>query len=232
MKNDRSPYDGYRFPPEIISYAVWANHRFCLGFRDVEDLLAERGIIVSYEAIRIWCQKFGPDYARKLKRRQGRLGDIWHLDEVFIRINGQQQYLWRAVDQDGDVIEILVQPYRNQHAAERFFRRLLRGQGKEPLRIITNKLRSYSAAMRTIFSGVNHNTERCANNRAEASHQPTRQRERHMRRFKSAGQAQRFLSLHGVVQNLFRVGRHLLSSPNHRIWRSRSYAAWQTVTAV
>jgi putative transposase len=193
MKNDRSPYYGYRFPPEIISYAVWAYHRFCLSFRDVEDLLAERGIIVSYEAIRIWCQKFGPDYARKLKRRQGRLGDIWHLDEVFIRINGQQKYLWRAVDQDGDMIDILVQPRRDQHAAERFFRRLLRGQGKEPLRIITDKLRSYSAAMRTTLSGVNHNTGRYANNRAEASHQPTRQRERHMRRFKSAGQAQRFL---------------------------------------
>src|ERR1700674_2604682 len=134
MKNDRSRYYGHRFPPEIISYAVWAYHRFCLSFRDVEDLLAERGIIVSYETIRLWCQKFGPDYARKLQRRQGRLGDIWHLDEVFIRINGQQQYLWRAVDQDGDVIDILVQPHRDQRAAERFFRRLLRGQGKEPFR--------------------------------------------------------------------------------------------------
>src|ERR1700692_4847242 len=180
MKKDRSRYYGYRFPPEIISYAVWVYHRFCLSFRDVEDLLAERGVTVSYEAIRLWCQKFGPDYARKLKRRQGRLGDIWHLDEVFIRINGKQQYLWRAVDQDGDVIDILVRPHRNQHAAERFFRRLLRGQGKEPFRIITDKLRSYSAAMRTILSGVNHNTERYANNRAEVSHQPTRQRERQM----------------------------------------------------
>src|SRR6202790_1873449 len=154
MKNDRSRYYGHRFPPEIISYAVWVYHRFCLSFRDVEDLLAERGIIVSYETIRLWCQKFGPDYARKLKRRQGRLGDIWHLDEVFIRINGQQQYLWRAVDQDGDVIDILVQPHRDRRAAERFFRRLLRGQGKEPFRIITDTLRSYSAAMRTILSGV------------------------------------------------------------------------------
>src|SRR6266705_657777 len=150
MKNGRSRYYGHRFPAEIISHAVWVYHRFCLSFRDVEDLLAERGIIVSYETIRIWCQKFGPDYARKLKRRQGRLGDIWHLDEVFIRINGQQQYLWRAVDQDGDVIDILVQPHRDQRAAERFFRRLLCGQGKEPFRIITDKLRSYSAAMRTV----------------------------------------------------------------------------------
>jgi putative transposase len=152
------------------------------------------------------------------------------LDEVFIRINGQQQYLWRAVDQDGDVIDILVQPRRDQCAAERFFRRLLRGQGKEPFRV-TDKLRSYSAAVRTILSDVAHNTERYANNRAEVSHQPTRQRERQMRRFKSAGQAQLFLSLHGVVQNLFRVGRHLLRSTNHRLLRSRSFAVWRTVTA-
>src|SRR6266403_4496968 len=231
MKSERARYSGYRFPPEIISYAVWAYHRFCLSFRDVEDLLAERGIIVSYETIRIWCRNFGPDYARKRKRRQGRLGDIWHLDEVFIRINGQQQYLWRAVDQDGDVIDILVQPRRDQRAAERFFRRLLCSQGKAPLRIITDQLRSYSAALRTIPCGVAHNTERYANNRAEASHQPTRQRERQMRRFKSSGQAQRFLSLHGVLQNLFRVGRHLLRSTNHRLLRSRSLAIWQTVTA-
>ncbi len=231
MKKDRSRYYGHRFPPEIISYAVWVYHRFCLSFRDVEDLLAERGIIVSYETIRIWCWKFGPDYTRKLKRRQGRLGDIWHLDEVFIRINGKQQYLWRAVDQDGDVIDILVQPRRDQRAAERFFRRLLRGQRKEPFRIITDQLRSYSAAMRTILCNVTHNTQRYANNRAEASHQSTRQRERHMRRFKSASQAQRFLSLHGVIQNLFRVGRHLLRSVNHRLLRSRSFGVWRTVTA-
>jgi putative transposase len=231
MKNGRSRYYGHRFPPEIISYAVWVYHRFCLSFRDVEDLLAERGVIVSYETIRIWCQKFGPDYAQRLKRRQGRLGDTWHLDEVFIRIQGQQQYLWRAVDQDGDVIDILVQPHRDQRAAERFFRRLLRGQGQKPFRIITDKLKSYSAARRTILCDVTHHTQRYGNNRAEGSHQPTRHRERQMRRFKSARQAQRFLSLHGVVQNLFRVGRHLLSSTNHRLCRSRSFALWRTVTA-
>ena len=231
MKSGRSLYYGHRFPPEVISYAVWVYHRFCLSFRDVEDLLAERGIIVSYETIRIWCQKFGPGYARNLKGRQGRLGDTWHLDEVFIRINGQQHYLWRAVDQDGDVIDILVQPCRDQRAAERFFRRLLRGQGKEPFRIVTDKLRSYSAALRRILGEVAHSTERYANNRAEVSHQPTRQRERQMRRFKSAGQAQRFLSLHGVVQNLFRVGRRLLRSTNHRLLRSRSFGVWRTVTA-
>ena len=178
-----------------------------------------------------YAQKFGSNYARKLKRREGRLGDIWHLDEVFIRINGQQQYLWRAVDQDGDVIDILVQPRRDQRAAEQFFRRLLPSQGQEPFRIITDKLRSYSAAMRTILCDVAHHTERYGNNRAEGSHQPTRQRERQMRRFKSAGQAQRFLSLHSVIQNLFRLGRHLLRSTNHRLLRSRSFAVWRTVTA-
>src|SRR5215510_8774590 len=192
MNTNTPTYRGYRFPPDVISHVVWLYHRFCLSFRDVEDLLAERGIIVSYETIRQWCQKFGPDYARKLKRQEGRLGDHWYLDEVFIRINGRQQYLWRAVDQDGDVIDILVQPQRDQRAAERFFRRLLRGQGAEPLRIITDKLRSYSAAIRTIFGNVTHSVERYANNRVEASHQPTRQREQQMRRFKSVKHAQRF----------------------------------------
>ena len=129
MKTARSRYRGHRFPPEIISYAVWVYHRFCMSFRDVEDLLAERGILVSFETIRQWCRKFGPGYAQRLKRRQGRLGDIWYLDELFVRINGQQQYLWRAVDQDSDVIDILLQPRRDQRAAERFLRRLVRGQG-------------------------------------------------------------------------------------------------------
>ena len=231
MKSDQSRYSGHRFPAEIISYAIWVYHRFSLSFRDVEDLLAERGVVVSYETIRLWCQKFGPDYTRKLKRRQGQLGDTWHLDEVFIRINGHQQYLWRAVDQDGDVIDILVQSRRDQRTAEKFFRRLLRGQGQKPIRVVTDRLRSYSAAMRTTLCNVVHSVERYANNRAEASHQPTRQRERQMRRFKSAHQAQQFLSLHGVVQNLFRVGRHLLRSCNHRFLRSRSFEVWRTTTA-
>jgi putative transposase len=201
MRSARSRYHGHRFPPEIISYAVWVYHRFCLSFRDVEDLLAERGVIVSYEAIRQMVLEIGPDYARRLKKKQGRLGDTWYLDELFVRINGQQQYLWHAVDQDGDVIDILLQSHRDQRAAERFLRRLLRGQGKQPFRIITDKLKSYSAASRTILSGVTHDTQQYANNRAEISHQPTRMRERQMRRFKSSRQAQRFLSLHGVVRN-------------------------------
>ncbi len=232
MKSDTPSYRGYRFPPEIISHAVWLYYRFCLSFRDVEDLLAERGVIVSYETIRLWCRKFGPKYARKLKRREGRLGDTWHLDELFVTIQGQRQYLWRAVDQDGDLIDILVQPRRNRRAAERFFRKLLKGQGSEPRRLITDKLRSYSAAHRTMMPSVVHDTARYANNRAEVSHQPTRQRERQMRRFKSAGQAQRFLSVHGVILNLFRVGRHLVRPANHRILRARSFLVWSEVTCV
>ena len=231
MKRASSRYRGYRFPAEIISYAVWVYHRFCMSLRDVEDLLAQRGNLVSYETVRAWCRKFGAGYVKNLRRRQGRLGDSWHLDEVFIRINGQQHYLWRAVDQDGDVIDILVQPRRDQRAAERFFRRLLRSQGQKPFRIITDKLRSYPSAVREVLRGVNHATERYANNRVEVSHQATRQRERYMRRFKSVGQAQRFLSLHGVIQNLFRVGRHLLSAANYRWLRSRSFAIWKSVSA-
>ena len=203
-------YHGYRFPPEIISHAVWLYHRFCLSFRDTEDLLAQRGITVSYETIRKWCWTFGPEYARTLRRRRSRMGDTWYLDELFVNIQGRQQYLWRAVDQDGDAIDILVQSRRDRRAAERFLRKLLKGQGREPRRLITDKLRSYSAAHRTVLPSVVHSTEQYENNRAEVSHQPTRQRERQMRRFKSAWHAQRFLSVHGLVQNLFRVGRHLL----------------------
>ncbi|HYR82757.1 MAG TPA: IS6 family transposase [Terriglobia bacterium] len=231
MQSKRSGYHGYRFSSDIISHAVWLYHRFCLSFRDVEDLLAQRGIIVSYETIRHWCQKFGASYARKLKRREGRLGDIWYLDEVFVRINGELHYLWRAVDQDGDVIDILVQPRRDRRAAQRFFQRLLKGQGKAPFRIVTDKLRSSQAALRILMPSVTHDTARYTNNRAEGSHQATRQRERQMRRFKSARQAQRFLSVHGVIHNLFRVGRHLLRSTNYRLLRSRSFTVWQTVTA-
>ncbi len=230
MNNDAPSYHGYRFPPEIISHAVWLYHRFCLSFRDVEDLLAERGIMVTYETVRQWCRKFGPEYARRLKRRQGRLGDTWHLDELFVTIQGQQHYLWRAVDQDGDVIDILVQPRRDRRAAERFFRKLLKGQGREPRRLVTDKLRSYAVAQRTVMPSVTHDTGRYANNRAEVSHQPTRQRERQMRRFKSSAQAQRFLSVHGITQNLFRVGRHLLRAVNHRMLRARAFLVWNEVT--
>ena len=158
------------------------------------------------------------------------MGDTWYLDELFVNIQGRQQYLWRAVDQDGDVIDILVQSRRDRRAAERFLRRLLKGQGREPRRLITDKLRSYAAAHRTVLPSVVHSTDQYENNRAEVSHQPTRQRERQMRRFKSAVHAQRFLSVHGLVQNLFRVGRHLLRAVNHRSPRTRSFRVWDEVT--
>ena len=223
-------YHGYRFPPKIISHAVWLYHRFCLSFRDVEDLLAERGVTVSYEAIRQWCQTFGLNYARRLRRRRGRLGDTWYLDELFVTIRGQRQYLWRSVDQDGDVIDILVQSRRDRRAAARFFRKLLKGQGREPRRLITDKLRSYASAHRTVMLSVVHSTRQYENNRAEVSHQPTRQRERQLRRFTSAAHAQRFLSVHGVVLNLFRLGRHLLQAAHYRLLRMRSLLVWQEVT--
>ena len=156
--------------------------------------------------------------------------DTWHLDEVFVRIQGRQQYLWRAVDEDGDVIDILLQSRRNRHAAVRFFRKLVKGQGSVPRRLITDKLGSYPAVHRTVMPSVVHSTQQYANNRAEVSHQPTRQRERQIRRFKSAAHAQRFLSVHGTVQNLFREGRHLLRAVHHRLLRSRAFAEWQVVT--
>jgi putative transposase len=164
MKDAKQLYHGYRFPPTIISHAVWLYHRFCLSFRDVEDLLAERGIVVSYESIRQWCNRFGPEYARKLKKRQGRYGDTWYLDEVFIKIRGELRYLWRAVDQDGDTIDILVQKRRNKAAAKCFFRKLLKGQSQTPWRMITDKLKSYSAAHHEVFPSVTHSTEQYENN--------------------------------------------------------------------
>ena len=230
MISQTPSYRGYRFPPEIISHAVWLYHRFCLSFRDTEDLLAQRGITVSYETIRQWCRTFGPAYARTLRRRRGRMGDTWYLDELFVNIQGRQQYLWRAVDEDGDEIDILVQSRRNRRAAVRFFRKVLKGQGREPRRLVTDKLRSYPAACRTVMPSVVHVTDQYANNRAEVSHQPTRQRERQMRRFKSAVHAQRFLSVHGVVLNLFRLGRHLLRAAHHRLLRTRAFGDWRQVT--
>ena len=160
MNSDAPCYHGYRFPPLIISHAVWLYHRFCLSFRDAEDLLAQRGITVSYETIRQWCRTFGPAYARSLRRRRERLGDTWYLDELFVNIQGRRQYLWRAVDQDGDMIDILVQSRRDRRAAVRFFRMLLKRQGREPRRLVTDKLRSYAAAHRRTMPSVVHSTRR------------------------------------------------------------------------
>jgi putative transposase len=187
-------YKHHRFPAEIISHGVWLYYRFCLSYRDVEELLFARGVIVTYEAIRQWCRKFGQAYANQLRRRRPRLGDKWHLDEVFLTINGVRHYLWRAVDQDVHVLDILVQSRRNKKAAKRFFRKLLKGCQYVPRVIITDKLASYGAAKRELLPRLEHRQHRYLNNRAENSHQPTRQRERRMQRFKSPGHAQRFLA--------------------------------------
>ena len=227
-----SLYRGHRFPPEIISYAVWLYHSFTLSFRDVEDVPAERSITVSYESIRYGCLKFGPAYARILGRRQERLGDIWHVDELFITIRGQRYYLWRAVDQDGDVIDILVTRKRDGRAAKRFFCKTLKHQGQPPWQLVTDKLRSYPAAHREVFPSVVHRTGQYENNQAEVSHQRTRGRERQMRRFKSPRQAQRFLSVHSAVHNLFRVGRHHLKAIHYRLLRGRAFSDWQQATYV
>jgi putative transposase len=193
--NSTTPnYKGFRFPPEIISHAVWLYFRFSLSFRDVEELLSERGIVVTYETVRQWCLKFGQTYANELRRRRPRSGDIWHMDEVYLKINGKTHYLWRAVDQDGAVLDILVQSRRNKQAAKRFFQKLLKGLHSVPRVIITDKLKSYGAAKREILPDVEHRQHKRLNNRAENSHQPTRLREKKMRRFKSAKHAKRFLS--------------------------------------
>ena len=173
---------------------------------------------------------FGVDYARKLRCRRGRMGETWYLDEVFVTVHGRRQFLWRAVDQDGDLLDILVQSRRDRRAAIRFFRKVLKRQGRLPRRLITDKLRSYSAAHRTVMPSVVHSTQQYENNRAEVSHQPTRQREGQMRRFTSVGHAQRFLAVHGPVQNVFRVGRHLLCSAHHRLLRTRAFVEWDAVT--
>src|SRR5262249_20860028 len=225
-------YRGHRFPPEIISYAVWLYHRFSLSFRDVEELLAQRGVPVSYEAVRQWSLKFGATFAKRIRRRQGRLGDAWYLDEMFVAIGGARHYLWRAVDQDGEVLDILVQKQRDKLAAKRFFRKLLKGLQYVPRRLVTDRLGSYGAARRELLRSVEHCRGQRLNNRAEVSHQPTRQRERQMRRFKSPRQAQRFLSVHGPINNLFRLGRHLLSARHYRALRARAFATWCDVTGL
>src|SRR5918996_3527540 len=207
-----NPYKRHRFPAEIISHGVWLYFRFCLSYRDVEALMAARGVIVTYEAVRYWCRKFGQAYANQLRRRPPRPGDKWHLDAVFLTINGARHYLWRAVDQDGHVLDILVQSRRNKHAAKKFFRKLLKGLTYVPRVLITDKLKSYGAAKREILPGVEHRQSRYLNNRCENSHRPTRQRERRMQRFKSPGHAQRFLSAYGPIAQHFRPRRHLLSA--------------------
>jgi putative transposase len=225
-----TPYKNHRFPAEIISHAVWLYFRFCLSFRDVEELLLERGIIVTYETIRKWCRKFGQQYANQLRRRRPRPGDKWHLDEMLLSIKGERHYLWRAVDQHGTVLAILVQRQRDKTAAKKFFRKLLKGLTYVPRVIVTDKLKSYGAAKREILPGVEHRQHRYLNNRAENSHQPTRQRERRMHRFKSPGHAQRFLSAYGPITQHFRPRRHRFAASAYRQELRARFQAWQEIT--
>ncbi len=232
MSRSTTLYKRHRFPAEIIQYAVWLYHRFNLSHRDIEDLLAERGIEVSYESIRLWCNKFGPQYARRLKRKHNGFGDTFYIYEVFVKIRGQQQYLWRAVDQDGEVVDVFLQSRRDGAAAKRFFKRLIKKHGNEPRKIVTDKLRSYGVAHRELIPESIHDTSQYANNRAELSHPPTRVRERGMRRFKSTQQAQRFLNTHAAVYNLFNLGRHLVSAMHYRLFRDNAFSSWRYATAL
>lgn len=224
-------YKRHRFPPDIISYAVWLYHRFNLSHRDIEDLLAQRGITVSREAIRFWCIKFGAIYTRRLKRKHRGYGDTFNIDEVFVKINGIQHYLWRAVDQDGEVVDVFLQARRDGAAAKRFFKRLLRSNGGEPRKIVTDKLRSYGVAHRELIPEAIHSTELYENNRVEQSHEATRARERGMRKFKSIRQAQRFLDAHAAVHNLFNLGRHLVRAEHYRDLRMSAFTEWERAVA-
>jgi putative transposase len=225
-------YKNHRFPGEIISHSVWLYYRFCLSYRDVEELLFVRGIIVTYEAIRRWCRKFGQLYANQLRRRRPQPGDKWHLDEVCLTIHGVRHYLWRAVGQDGNVLDILVQRWRDKIAAKKFFRKLLKGCQYVPRVIVTDKLKSYKTAKREILPGVEHRQHRYLNNRAENSHQPTRQRERRMQGFKSPGHAQRFLAAYGPIASHFRPRRHRLPAPIYREEMRQRFQSWREMTSM
>lgn len=224
-------YRRHRFPPPIIQHAIWLYLRFTLSYRDVEDLLAERGLDVSYETVRRWVLKFGPVIARNLRRRRPRPSDRWHLDEMVVRIAGKRMYLWRAVDHESEVLDMLVQRRRDKRAALRLMRKLLRKQGFVPKLLVTDKLGSYGAAFRQLRLTCAHEQGLRKNNRAENSHQPVRRRERKMQRFKSARSAQRFLSIYAAVHNTFNLQRHLISRSTLRTFRAEAAAHWEAAVA-
>lgn len=224
-------YKRHRFPPEIIAHAVWLYFRFPLSLRLVEEMLLERRIVVSYETIRRWAIKFGPDYTRRLKRKAPSRHDIWHLDEVVISINGKKRFLWRAVDQEGSVLDEIVQIHRNTKAARRLLTRLLHKQGRPPKRIVTDKLGSYAAARRTVMPNVEHRQHKGLNNRAENSHVPIRKRERMMQGFRTWSGLQRFVSIFSVVRNHFVPPRSRRSALSIHLYRLKAMAEWKSVTA-
>ncbi|AYG62283.1 IS6 family transposase [Rhizobium jaguaris] len=223
-------YRRHRFPTDVIAHAVWLYFRFPLSLRMVEDMLAVRGVIVSHQTVRLWAEKFGRHFANDIRRRSaGRLGDKWYLDEVVIMIAGKKHWLWRAVDQEGFVLDVLVQSRRNAKAAKHLMRKLMKGQGRSPRVMITDKLRSYNAAKREIMPGVEHRSHKGLNNRAEDSHQPTRRRERIMKRFKSARHVQRFVSIHDPIANLFHIPRNDIPSIDHRRLRTIAMDTWHQI---
>ncbi|WP_223478521.1 IS6 family transposase [Oricola indica] len=224
-------YRRYRFPSAIIQHTVWLYYRFPLSLRDVEGLLAERGIDVSYETIRRWTHKFGPAYANRIRMRRTRPSRRWHLDEVFLRIDGKVHYLWRAVGDEGEVLDVLVQSKRDRKAALKLMRKLLKRQGSVPNAIMTDWLRSYGVALRKLGLDRRHEMGGRMNNCAEISHQPARQRERQRRRFRSPGSAQKFLSTHAAVYNQFKIQRHLVSRRTMKNFRAEAFVKWRQIVA-
>jgi transposase-like protein len=225
-------YSGYRFPPEIIQHAIWLYLRFTLSFRDVEDLMAERGVEVSSETIRCWTLKFGRLFAHNLRRSRSRPTGRWHLDEMVVKIGGRRMMLWRAVDDEGEVLDMLVQERRNKAAALKFLRKLLKNRGLRLETIVTHGLASYGAATRELGCKDRHRPGRLReNNRAENSHLPIRRRERKQQRFKSQGSAQRFLATHAAVYNNFNVQRHLIRRSTLRLFRAEAHRTWAVATA-
>src|ERR687894_760475 len=226
-------YSGYRFPPDIIHRAVWLYLRFTLSLRDVEELLAERGIVVTYESIRRWVLTLGPVIARRLRARRPKPHSRWHLDEMFVRVGGKQMYLWRAVDAEGEVLDVLLQAKRDMKAARKLMRKLLKRKGMAPDEWVTEKSPAYGAALRELkLTGVPHTRRKRANNRAESSHLPVRRRERKLQGFKSPRSAQRFLSLHAATYNVFTVPRHLVSARTDRLFRAEAFEAWRSAASV
>ncbi|CAM5654275.1 IS6 family transposase [Streptomyces hirsutus] len=230
MDSASPSYRGHRYPVEVISPCVWLYFRFPLSFREVEELMLQRGVIVSYETVRRWCAKFGQAYANGLRRRRPRPGDTWHLDEVFVKINGELKYLWRAVDAGGNVLDILVQNRRDKAAARRFFRRLLKKTRAVPRGIVTDKLRSYGAVHRQVMPSVEHRCHKGLKNRTENSHRPTRQRERAVKGFRSVGVAQRFLAAFSGISPHFRPHRHLMTASNYRTEMTVRFAIRDQIT--
>ena len=224
-------YRRHRFDPSIIQTAVRLYHRFTLSYRDVEELLAERGIDVSFETVRRWCLKFGPIYASRMRRRRDRPFSVWHIDEVFVKIAGRQHYLWRAVDVEGEVLDVLLQSCRNKAAAVRFLRKSMKQTASVPTTIVTDRWRPTIAALRETLPSAEHVVGKRLNNRAENSHQPTRRRERKMQRFKSLRSAQRFLSTHAAFYNHFNIQRHLISRRTMKRFRAQVLGAWAELTA-